>query len=241
LDIPTGLVGLLAGATLASFCVTLAFRHAEGVDGFWGRSRCDACGLTLRLADTAPLLSYLRGGGRCHACQSAIWPGHPLGEAAGAAAGLAAGLLAPPATWPALALGLGASLYGAAYDARTQRIPDAVSALVLAAGLAAAALDHALPEVVLTAALLGALAFTGVVLFRRLAGRSGLGLGDVKLIAALSVWTGASLSPLAVAAAACLALAWLAMRGELRHGTRVAFAPFLCLGFWPLALGRIAA
>jgi leader peptidase (prepilin peptidase)/N-methyltransferase len=236
-----GVFGALAGAAAGSFCVTAALRRAEGGSAVLGRSRCDGCGLPLGFAATAPLVSFAWRGGRCEACGAAIWLGHPFGEGAGAFAGLAVALLAPPTEWPAWSVGLGAALYGAAYDARTQRIPDAVSVLILSAGLFAAWTAHALPEAAATGAIVGALTLCAVVGFQSIVGRPGLGLGDVKLIAALSVWTGPVLSPLALAAAAALALGWLAARGQLRAGTRIAFAPFLCLGFWSLALGRAAA
>lgn len=229
-----------AGAAVGSFCGTAAVRGAGGATALVGRSRCDACGVPLGFLATAPLVSFVRLGGRCATCRAPIALVHPAAEAAGAVAGLALVWLAPPGLWVPGGVALAASLYGSAFDAGTQRIPDLAPIAIAAMGLASAWIFGELAPAAVTGAVAGGLLLALALGFRGAAGRSGLGLGDVKLTAALATWTGPLLTPLAVSSAALLGLAWFALRGRLRSGERLAFAPFLCLAFWPAALGRLA-
>ena len=151
----------------------------------------------------------------------------------GSADGLAA-ILATPGLRPWLPLPLTAAI--AIVDARRQIIPDGLNA-ALAAGGAAIVLIEAQGEIVVR---LGgaALVYLGLVAlcasYRRLRGRTGLGRGDVKFMAASCLWTGLGGLPVMVLAASLSALAYV---GTLRAAgrpvtptTRVPFGPFLALG-----------
>lgn len=61
-----------------------------------GRSRCDACGRTLRPWELVPVLSYVLLRGRCATCRASIPVRGPLIEAASGAA-FAASFAAAPA------------------------------------------------------------------------------------------------------------------------------------------------
>jgi leader peptidase (prepilin peptidase) / N-methyltransferase len=130
----------------------------------------------------------------------------------------------------------------AAVDAREFRIPDRLVLIALALGLAAAA-TAALPS--FAAAVLGAAAraaLVALVLFgfrlayRRIRGREGLGLGDVKLGAVAGMWLGWTACALAIDFAALAALAAVlvsGLRGQRISGTtRVPFGLFFAPAIW---------
>ncbi len=223
------LLGAAAGAVLGSYLTTAAIRQARGEPHLAGRSRCDGCGRGLGFAETAPLVSFAIARGACRGCRAPIHPLHPAGEAAGSLCGLAVAGVAAHAPWTALALAaLGACLLPAAVtDALTRRLPDGLTAAAAAACGALAWLRGG-PAGLLEGVAAAALAVALMLILRRsfaAAGRDpGLGLGDVKLVAALCLWLGAA-APAMVGLAAVAALAFVAVRPPADN--RIAFGPAL--------------
>ncbi len=237
--LPLALLGLLLGLAAGSFLATLVLRAPAGLP-VTGRSRCDVCLTPLGPRDLVPLLSFLAARGRCRHCSARIHPLHPALEAlAGLLGALSLGLLGLP-------LGLAGALLGwillalAALDLRHHWLPDWLTLPLLAAGLATALLlaPAALPHRLAAAALAGGTFWLVRVTAGRLLGREALGLGDVKLAAALGAWLSPALLPplLLLAASAGLAFA-LAVRGR-RGGPFpvVPFGAFLAAAAWPLWL-----
>jgi leader peptidase (prepilin peptidase)/N-methyltransferase len=74
------------------------------------------------------------------------------------------------------------------------------------------------------------------VLYRRVRGRDGLGLGDAKLLAAGGAWVGLGGLTGIILIASFTALAWSLVQGGLQRRfssqMRIAFGPFLALGIW---------
>jgi len=137
----------------------------------------------------------------------------------------------------------------AAVDARRFIIPDELTAAALALGLADAAIRHpdGIGEALALAALRGAIvaaAFFGLwALYRRLRGREGIGLGDVKLAGVAGVWLDWPSIPVAVEIAALAALAvclvrWLALGRAISATTRLPFGAFLAPAIWIAWLGE---
>jgi leader peptidase (prepilin peptidase)/N-methyltransferase len=137
----------------------------------------------------------------------------------------------------------------AAVDARRFIIPDELTAAALALGLADAAIRHpdGIGEALAVAALRGAIvaaAFFGLwVLYRRLRGREGIGLGDVKLAGVAGAWLDWPSIPIAVEIAALAALAvclvrWLALGRAINATTRLPFGTFLAPAIWIAWLGE---
>ena len=137
----------------------------------------------------------------------------------------------------------------AAVDARRFIIPDELTAAALALGLADAAIRHpdGIGEALALAALRGgivAAAFFGLwALYRRLRGREGIGLGDVKLAGVAGVWLDWPTIPIAVEIAALAALAvclvrWLALGRAINATTRLPFGTFLAPAIWIAWLGE---
>ena len=121
-------------------------------------------------------------------------------------------------------------------DARERIIPDACNAVVAALGLVFASRDGAIEG--LAAAVQGSIAFLVFwafrALYRRLRGRHGLGLGDVKFLGAAGTWVGLGSLPPLVLVACAAALAFLGL-GRLRGrritpGLALPFGPFLVMG-----------
>ena len=131
----------------------------------------------------------------------------------------------------------------AAVDVRRFIIPDELTAAALVLGLVYAAMEETdiwaqtLAWSVLRGAI-SALAFLGVrILYRRLRGREGIGLGDVKLAGVAGVWLDWSIIPIAIQIAAVTALgAYLIRHFYFRRvvgpTTRMPFGLFLAPAIW---------
>jgi leader peptidase (prepilin peptidase)/N-methyltransferase len=125
----------------------------------------------------------------------------------------------------------------ASVDGRRQVIPDFLNAALLAVGLLRSA-SHGL-ESLIAAAGTAALVFSAFFLIRalhyHLRGIMGLGLGDVKFLAAASAWIGVEGLSLAVLAASLSGLLYVLVRSSLlatglSGSARIAFGPHLSLG-----------
>ena len=123
-------------------------------------------------------------------------------------------------------------------DLRRRIIPDALNLALLGLGLAFAAWREGAgwgAASALAQAGLAYLLFWSLrALHARLRGRIGLGLGDVKFIAAATAWTGLAGLPVLILAASLSALAAVglgALAGRrIAATTRLPFGPFLALG-----------
>lgn len=172
------------------------------------------------------------------------------------AAGLfavAASLYAAPGTAGLAGAGLALIMLAVAViDLRLLIIPDELSALAAALGLAVVAFEHwedmpaaaldALTRCAVSAAFFLAFRFV----YRRARAREGIGLGDVKLAGVAGIWLDWASLPVAVEIAALTALAFVATRGvrsrrapdpfaKLPFGAFLAPAIWLC---WLLARWR---
>ena len=204
-------IRFVLGLAIGSFLNVVAVRYDP--DRFLfshrsvgGRSHCPHCGRTLRWFELVPLASYLVQQGRCRRCGARLSLGYPLAELASGLilvfAPLAASSVASGVLWTLVFLTL---LLISLIDLLLQLIPDEASVLlaILGAALALTARTGAtVPELSFIgsnaalfgfsglgawgsrflAALLVAAFFYGLVLMTR--GR-GMGMGDVKLAAAL--------------------------------------------------------
>lgn len=141
------------------------------------------------------------------------------------------------------------TLAAATIDLRHRIIPDRVNLALLVVGAGASALRG--PTLSQIGASLTAAAAAFLLLwslraaYARLRGRTGLGLGDVKFIAAAAAWTGLAGLALMIlvaslSALAAVGLAVLAGR-RLDGASRLPFAPFLALGLHVALLAGHAA
>jgi leader peptidase (prepilin peptidase)/N-methyltransferase len=227
---------------IGSFLGLLIRRLPEGSPIARGRSRCDACGATLRARDLVPILSWLMVRARCRYCNQPLGWFYPGVELAALAVALAAVLLdGGQGAWLDCVVGWWLLALGW-IDLRSWLLPDALTLPLIIAGLAAAFLFS--PDQLIDRALGAALGYLSLIaiaaLYRALRGREGLGGGDAKLLAASGAWLGAAALPQVVLLAALSALATAACLrpAGIRLGIHSAlpFGPFLALATWVLWL-----
>ncbi len=160
------------------------------------------------------------------------------------AASIAASFILLPNAQGAIGGGLAVLMIAiAVVDARRFIIPDELTGAALVLGFLHAAIQASdlVMEALASAALRGAvLAFAFLslrVLFRRIRGREGIGLGDVKLAGVAGVWLDWSMAPVAIEIAALAALAAYAMRllskgRSVRSTSRMPFGLFFAPAIW---------
>jgi leader peptidase (prepilin peptidase)/N-methyltransferase len=121
-------------------------------------------------------------------------------------------------------------------DARCGIIPNWANAAIALTGLGRAAWGMG-PSLV-EAALAAVIMFTLVLLlhagFIHWRGRSGIGMGDVKFLAAAAIWTGAMGLPTLILVASISGLLFIIIRSfagiTIDNHTRLAFGPHLAAG-----------
>jgi leader peptidase (prepilin peptidase)/N-methyltransferase len=224
----------IAGAVAGSFCATAALRFAAGESPWSGRSRCDGCARALGWVETVPFVGFVRSGGACTVCHRPIDRLHLWGEGLGAAAAATAVTLAPDLSGIVLALIGLVLLAQGLIDIRTLRLPDAGNAIVagLCGGLALLRGQLVLGLIAAVAA--GVLLFALKAWLERRRGQTMLGVGDIKLIAALALGLGAW-TPYMIAVAAVTGLAAIIVRRMKGHD-RLPFGPFIAVAGFILLL-----
>lgn len=139
-----------------------------------------------------------------------------------------------------LSVGLFVALVGLAwFDFDHYRIPNWISYPLILAGLG---LAYAQPELSFAEHLIGAgLGYTFVwglnAYWRYARGQDGIGMGDAKLFAAAGAWLGALALPfVSLFASASALLVLLLIRlitgKDIGRTQRIAFGPFIAIGFW---------
>jgi leader peptidase (prepilin peptidase) / N-methyltransferase len=245
----TQLIPLLAAPFVGSFIATLVIRLPQGAPVLWARSACDHCATVLRPLELVPILSWAALGGRCRHCRQPIGWIHPACELGAVVLVLSAILAVPGELVPATAI-LGWGLFAVALiDQRHFIIPNVLSLpLGLLGLLLPLAWDPPSIGEHAAGALLGYVLLRGIgLVYRLIRGRSGIGEGDARLLAAIGAWVAWEGLPtvLLYASAAGLVHATMARIGgrEIRGTSRLPFGPHLCLGAWlvwlygPLTLG----
>jgi leader peptidase (prepilin peptidase)/N-methyltransferase len=252
---------LLFGLAFGSFlnvCISRLPRHQSIVQP---PSHCPRCNARIAARDNIPLVSFLLLRGHCRNCHQRIAWRYPFVEAAVAV--LTVGnILFSGFTVDGVAFSLFCTLLLAlaVCDAETLQLPDTLTLPLLGLGILYRAADgfvgelhHGAAYARHTALLLGlrgaiSAAATALALlllrwlYMLVRRRQGIGLGDVKLAAAIAAWLGARqmcvVFFLAVVTGALTALAVLALRGRktdasqgplaVPFGTFLAFAGIYC-------------
>lgn len=218
-ELPVWFVRSLAvvlGLIWGSFLNVVIYRLPREMSVAHPPSSCPACGAWIRPYHNIPVVSWLVLRGRARCCGARISPRYPLVELIGAAVGLATLEVVrrtlPPET-PVLRaaavfvadFGLSLALVAAAFiDAEYMFLPDSITLGGTLVGLATATLRGGR----LGESLLGAAAgYVGVwlffiVLYGKLRGRPGMGLGDAKLTMLAGAWFGAAGAAFVLCAAA---------------------------------------
>ncbi len=231
------ILGALLGLIAGSFLATLVLRWPQGLT-LSGRSRCDSCGKPLGVTELVPILSWLAARGRCRNCGADIDPLHPMIEFSCAIVGVLAQLAAPGLE------GLAGALFGwflialAALDTRHLWLPDALTLPLLALGLLLGPGDW--QTRLLSAALAGGSLWLVARVFQAIRKREGMGMGDVKLMAAIGAWLSPAHLPPLLLLSALLGLAAVGvarLRGrKIDSDVRIPFGACLAAAAFPLWL-----
>ena len=230
------LYSAVVGLCVGSFLNVVAHRLPRGESIVRPRSRCPQCGERIAARDNVPLLSFVLLRGRCRTCGGPIAWRYPAVEAGNGVLWLASWLVFG-ATWDGLAAAVFCSLMLvlAVIDARHFLLPDPLTYGGILLGLAASfAVGWTTPAGSALGAATGAgglLLLIGLwYLLRRV---RGMGLGDVKMLAAVGAFLGAGgmlltlfLASLIGAAAGLLFM----VRGRLGWSSRLPFGVFLAVG-----------
>ncbi len=226
----------LAGLVVGSFLNVVAHRLPRDESIAFPGSRCPNCGKPIAAYDNIPVLSWILLAGRCRVCRAPIAVRYPMLELANAILWILVFRSAP--CWGDFLTGAflcSAGLALLAIDADFQILPDAITLPGIVVGLALS--FFSLRRTPLQAALGAALGAGGLyllaLLYEKIAGQEGMGLGDVKMLGMI----GALLGPIGVLATilaasvsgSIIGVALMLARG--RDGKmRLPFGVFLALG-----------
>jgi len=241
------------GAVIGSFLNVVSYRLPRGLSIVSPASACPSCKQPIRPWHNIPILSWLLLRGRCHHCGDRFSIRYALVEAATALLWVLLYLHfvpspetlqnGPQALVPVLAYGgyFSALLAISLIDADHFIVPDVISLPLIPLGITAIALldlagigEVSLPGAV-AGAFIGALSMLALAGFGRvLLGREALGMGDVKLVAAIGAWQGAHPTLLLTVFTASLigsvvGISYMVVRGRQRH-LKLPFGPYLCGG-----------
>jgi leader peptidase (prepilin peptidase)/N-methyltransferase len=189
---PGVVVAFALGAVVGSFLNVVIHRLPRGESLSFPPSRCPRCGTKIRPWNNIPLLSYAFLRGRCRDCRERISLRYPLVE--GLTALLAAGLWLKYGAVPSLIAHFvfGCGLIAVTFiDIDHMIIPDSLSLGGIVVGVALSLLT----PVGWADSLIGVAVGGGsllLVYFAYLAvtRREGMGLGDVKILAAIGAFLG---------------------------------------------------
>jgi leader peptidase (prepilin peptidase)/N-methyltransferase len=207
-DLPSALVytyAILLGLFGGSFLNVVIYRVPRGMSLVRPPSHCPGCGVRVSFYDNIPVLSYLALRGRARCCKTRISPRYLLIELIGGALGWAIVqslvLRLPPGT----SVGRAAAIFGADLifalalvavafiDLEHMYVPDAISIGGTLFGIATFSLR---PQIGFVDALVGAAVGFGVVwlpfgvAYRLIRKRTGMGMGDAKLVMMAGAWFG---------------------------------------------------
>ena len=227
-----GWIVVLMGLVLGSFVSALTYRLPRGISNSKGRSSCDTCKKSLPWYVNIPVFSYLFLGGKSACCSRKISIRYPLIELT--------------------------SMFGALYffdvfsillafvyyllflitltifviDIEHQIIPDELSWLVLVLVFLSPFSIYNTPYANLFAGFLYSFSLLSIHLITR--GR-GMGLGDVKLALGMGMWLGLHKGLIWLFASFLTGgvIAFiLLLTGRAKLKQKIAFGPFLIIGFW---------
>lgn len=230
----------ILGAIFGSFIAALVGRWPQDGSVLHGRSHCDGCGRTLRAYELVPVISWIAQRGRCRMCGDAIGRDAIAIELIAMVIGGGAMLLAPGPD------GILAAIFGwlllplVWLDLRHYWLPDRLTALLAAAGLAfayvtkdALFIDHVIG---------GAAGFMFLWLialgYWLVRGREGLGGGDPKIFGAIGLWLGWQALPFVLLGATGVGLVAalvIARRGGVIEAeSRFPLGALLAFAAWPM-------
>ncbi len=232
MSIAIGVLGLIIG----SFLNVVIYRVSRDESIVAPRSHCPSCGNALRAWELIPVVSFLIQKRQCHNCQARISWRYPAVELlTGVLFFLTASLSFNYEMHPArllLNLAFVAVLIALAFiDLDTFRLPDVLTLPLLGIGLLAAFLIPGNPRGWESA--FSALGAGGLFWIIARVYPQGMGLGDVKMVAAMGAFLGFPSIFLAVFLGSFVGAfigIILLFAGGKRFGQQIPFGPYLAVG-----------
>jgi leader peptidase (prepilin peptidase)/N-methyltransferase len=205
-------------------------------------SGCPGCGERIKFYDNIPIISYVILKGKCRHCRQPISLLYPFIELMTGLLSLAIFVNSYPdyGKYLAFFIFVAALIVITFIDLSHQIIPDIISIPGIVAGFLVSVIFNIIytypitwHESILGIIVGGGILYAVAVGYEKLTGKSGMGGGDVKLLAMIGAWMGWRALPLiilisslsgSIIGATALLLAGKGLR------TRIPFGPFLVLG-----------
>ena len=229
------LLWTLLGLCVGSFCNVLIFRLPKGEEFVRTPSHCMACGHRLRWFELVPVVSWLAQGGKCRSCGVKLSAQYPIVEALNGGAWLLA-------AWLFRGEPVRAVLYSALFslltvvaviDWRTFEIPNGLNLAIFLLGVVQLVVDRGNWKLYLIGMCSVSLLF---LLLWFITHGNGLGMGDVKLMAAAGLLLGWPRILLAMILGSVSGAIIHTIRMRRGAGRKLAFGPYLSAGIWVAAL-----
>lgn len=231
-------ISFIFGACFGSFAGVLVCRLPVGENIATKPSHCDSCGKQIKFYDNIPIISYIVLGGKCRYCKAHIPPATFILELVNAVLWLLFAYLSRYFGYAYSVSGMLVStalLVGAFIDGKHGYIPDSISVFIAVIGAIACFWDKTYVDWKSRLIGLGfsVVLFGGFYLIAKLVlKKEGLGLGDVKLMAACGLALGIKNIFFATLIASVTASVILGIRAARKkeRGMEYPFAPYLALG-----------
>ncbi|MCL2723675.1 MAG: prepilin peptidase [Polyangiaceae bacterium] len=192
------------GLIWGSFLNVVIYRVPRGMSVVRPPSHCPGCGSPIAAYDNIPVLSYVILRGRARCCGVKMSPRYPLVELIGGALSYAIWTVIVLRLSGSTPVGRVAAIYGADFalslglvaaafiDAEYMFLPDSITLSGIVLGTTTATLRDLPLRASVTGAIVGfAVVWVPfIVLYKKLLGRTGMGLGDAKLVALAGAWFG---------------------------------------------------
>lgn len=221
------------GAIVGSFLNVVIFRIPAGQSIVVPPSHCPKCGAQIKPYENIPMLSYLFLRGKCRRCAEPISLRYPLIEALTAALAAALWIHAGFSLLFAVQFVFLAGLVAVTFiDIDHKIIPDFLSIGGIFIGFGSSFFTHlgwwsSLCGIALGG---GSLLFVSLAYFA-LTRREGMGMGDVKLLAAIGAFLGWQSIPFTIFVASLAGSAiGIALSGKSGLKFAIPFGPFLAFG-----------
>jgi leader peptidase (prepilin peptidase) / N-methyltransferase len=222
----------IAGVTLGGVVNVISYRLPRHKKLFDLPFRCTTCDTSVRLYDCIPLISWLLLRGKCRTCHSAVPVRYPIIELV--TAGLVIAVLITKSLTGAGLLGVVfvvVLMAATAIDLEYRIIPNKLNfagAIMVLVVLGLTDIS-ALPGHLLAGVLAGLFFLIPALFFP-----SGMGMGDVKLVAVMGLFLGRAIVPavfFAILAGGLISIVIL-MRSGVKEGRKqgIPFGPYLAFG-----------
>lgn len=221
----------LLGISIGSFSNVLILRIPKGEDFVSTPSHCMHCGHRLSALDMVPIVSFLCLKGKCRYCGEKLSRQYPIVEAVSGLLYFLTGWLMW-GDWVRIGLYCGLAtllLVLSVIDWRTFQIPNGINFAIFLLGALQLALDFANWQLYVFGMVAVGLIF---LLLHIATGGNGLGMGDVKLVAAAGLLIGWQKMILGIFVGCLCGIVIHTIRMQKGAGRKLAFGPYLSVGIW---------